>query len=47
MGCALMGHVRGVRKRKKAEKNASPADGSCEENAFVSGSSEKEGHVDW
>ncbi|KAM1302395.1 hypothetical protein ACFX2H_013332 [Malus domestica] len=42
-----MGPVRGVRKRKKAKKNDSPADGYCEENASVSGSSEKEGLVDW
>ncbi|KAM2132799.1 hypothetical protein TB1_012792 [Malus domestica] len=42
-----MGPVRGVRKRKKAEKNDSPADGYCEENASIYGSSEKEGLVDW
>lgn len=38
--CALMGPVRGVRKRKKADKKP-------EENASGSGSSEKEGPVDW
>lgn len=40
VGCALMGPVRGIRKRKKAEKKG-------EENASGSGSSEKEGPVDW
>lgn len=41
LGCfTLMGPIRGLRKRKKTEKKP-------EENASGSGSSEKEGPVDW
>ena len=36
----LMGPVRGFKKRRKVERKP-------EENAFASGSSEKEGSVDW
>lgn len=41
LGCStLMGPIRGIRKRKKNEKKP-------EENASGSGSSEKEGPLDW